>query len=351
MTHRAFVPRFLVAALVSLLLHIALISGGWVQVPARTDAPPLDVNIVMRPTPVPVPRAVVPKPRAQPAPRRAAPPPRVLALPPDAASTPFALPTGPETVADAGETDEAALPTVAPEAAAEAPGGSAAPGPLTVKSLPRKGRITYTIYYGADRFIVGRTVQTWEVSGDGYQLASASETTGIVELFRAQRHTFLSRGKVTARGLQPETFLMSRTRRGRTDEARATFDWNAGEIHTGKPPAERTTALPANSQDVVSFMYQLALAPPPPGRIRLSVTNGSRFETYDLDVLNEERVETPLGVLRALPIRQARQPGAESVELWLAVEYGYLPVKLRFYDREGQPSGEQIVDEIQISEG
>jgi hypothetical protein len=348
-TQRAFVLRFLVAAVVSLLLHIALISGGWLQVPARTDAPPLDVNIVMRPTPVPVPPAILPKPRAQPAPRRAVMPPRVLALPPDTAPAPFALPSEPETLAQAEPPEDAAPPAVAPETGAEAPAEPAAPEPLPLKGLPRKGRITYTIYYGAG-FIVGRTVQTWEVSGDGYKLASASETTGIVEFFRAQRHTYLSRGRVTAHGLQPETFLMSRTRRGRTEEARARFDWNAGAIHIGKPPTERTATLPADSQDIVSLMYQLALAPPPPGRIRLSVTNGFRFESYDLDVLGEERLETPLGLLNTLPIKQVRQPGAESVELWLAAEYRYLPVKLRFYDREGQPSGEQIVDEIQISE-
>lgn len=346
MTQRTFVLRFLVAAVVSLLLHVALISGGWLPAPARTEAPPLDVSIETRPSPVPAPPTTPPKPRREPTPRRAAAPPRALALPPDIAAALFALPTGPETVEDAGESEDAAPP----EPVAEVPAAPSKEEPLPLKSLPRKGRISYTIYYGADRFIVGRTVQTWEVSGRGYTLASASETMGIVELFRAQRHTYLSRGKVTARGLQPETFLMSRTRRGRTEEARALFDWDAGTISIGRPPIRRTATLPAESQDIVSFMYQLALAPPSPGRIRLPVTNGSRFETYDLDVLNEERLETPLGLLRTLPIKQVRQPGAESVELWLAVEYGHLPVMLRFYDREGQPSGEQIVDDIQISE-
>jgi hypothetical protein len=82
----------------------------------------------------------------------------------------------------------------------------------------------------------------------------------------------------------------------------------------------------------------------------LPITNGSRFETYDLEVLDEEALETPLGVLKTLPVKQVPRPGAESLAIWLAVEYHYLPVKLRFFDRDGNPMGEQIVNEIRISD-
>ena len=82
----------------------------------------------------------------------------------------------------------------------------------------------------------------------------------------------------------------------------------------------------------------------------LPVTNGSRFETYDLDVLEEERIETPMGLLRALPVKQVPRPGAESIAVWLAVDYRHLPVKLRFFDRDGRQMAEQVVDQIQISD-
>jgi hypothetical protein len=49
-------------------------------------------------------------------------------------------------------------------------------------------------------------------------------------------------------------------------------------------------------------------------------------------------------------VKQVPLPGDESIELWLAVEYRYLPVKLRFFDREGNPTGEQVVNEIRISD-
>jgi hypothetical protein len=97
-------------------------------------------------------------------------------------------------------------------------------------------------------------------------------------------------------------------------------------------------------------MYQLSLDPPAPGRFRQTVTNGSRIETFDLDALPEETIQTPLGALRALPIKQVRRAGEESLELWLATEYRYLPVRIRFFDRDGEPQGEQLVTEIRLSD-
>jgi hypothetical protein len=145
-------------------------------------------------------------------------------------------------------------------------------------------------------------------------------------------------------------FTMTRTRRGETDRAGAHLDWNARQLTFGRPASPRTAALPETSQDIVSFILQLALRPPAQGRIHLPITNGTRFEVYELEVLAEEPIETPLGPLLALPLRQVRKAGAESIEIWLAVEHGYLPVKVRFRDREGNPSGEQVVSAIRVGQ-
>ena len=358
MVRRALSLRFLAAIFVSVLVHAVVISGAWLRPPEKSPAAPrLEARLEYR---VPPPAPPVSQPTARPkpvAPRPAQPPP--LALPPVTAATPFALPSEPEPPALPSEPELPAPVAEEPESeplaaepslVASVPSSTFAPEPAPLKSLPKKGRITYTLFFGADRFPVGRTVQTWEIEGDGYRLGSVSETTGIVELFRAQRLVYLSQGKLTARGLQPENFLMSRTRRGQTEAAQARFDWEAGTITLGKVPNQHGVALSVGSQDIVSFMYQLSLAPPAAGRIRLPITNGSRIESYELEVLNEKEIETPLGMLKTLPLKQVRRPGAESIEIWLAVEYRHLPVKLRFYDREGNPSAEQVVNEIRISE-
>ncbi|HSN40432.1 MAG TPA: DUF3108 domain-containing protein [Burkholderiales bacterium] len=230
----------------------------------------------------------------------------------------------------------------------ETPPAPAATAPAS--SLPGKGRITYTLFLGTDKFSVGRTVQSWEIEAGAYKLGSISETTGIADVFYSQHLNYLSEGKITASGLRPDTFLMSRKRRDETEVAKADFNWETGQITLGKVTARRTEALPAASQDMASFMYQLSLAPPSPGRLKLPITNGANLEIYELEVLPEENLETPLGTLKTLPIRQVRRPGEESIEFWLAADYRYLPVKIRFLNREGEPSGEQIVSEIKTGE-
>ena len=40
----------------------------------------------------------------------------------------------------------------------------------------------------------------------------------------------------------------------------------------------------------------------------------------------------------------------ESIEIWLAADYHYLPVRIRYFDRRGKFFGEQVASEVRISE-
>ncbi|HEV7801425.1 MAG TPA: DUF3108 domain-containing protein [Burkholderiales bacterium] len=346
--------RLGIAAALSGAAHAAIVVLGHLDLPAVPQDPlPLAVRIVS-----PLPVASTSLPQSEPV-RHEQARARQAVLHVSTAPSPIALPRQEEPV-EASVTEIEPAGDIAAESAAAEPAPPVivatalattyAPEPPPVRNLPRKGRITYNLVYGRDGFPVGRTVQSWEIEGDRYRLASRSETTGIVDLFRSQHRTYFSRGTLTRDGLRPQTFLMSRDRGRGTEEARAQFDWDGARIMLGAAARQRAEDLPARSQDLLSFMYQLSLNPPSPGRARQVVTNGSNIETYELDVRPEETIATPLGPLRALPIRQVGKAGAESIELWLATEYLYLPVRLRFFNREGEPQGEQIVTEIRLSE-
>ena len=334
--------RLVIAALLSLAFHALVISGEWVPLPQAPGEPRLlQARLAPPPELKPAPR---PKVRAA---RRAAPAPapEVAAV---AAASPLVLP---DLLPDEAPAEEVAEQPTAPEPpqqlalAAETSVAAAAH-----RSLPRRGRISFTLFYGDDRHYVGTAVQSWEAGADTYLLASEAETGGIVELFWSQRLRYASRGKITPRGLQPESFLASRTRRGRNEAAQARFDWSAGNLNYGYAHEQRSAPLPAGTQDLMSFIYQYVLAPPAPGRYRVPITTGTRFEVYEIEVSGEERIETPLGDLKALPIRQVPRPGQESVEIWLAADYHYLPVRIRHFNRSGNFSGEQMVNEIRLSE-
>lgn len=336
----------------SLLAHLVGIYGVQLELPRRA-AEPMPLEVRLQPTAPSPPVLLRPRPRtyATPKPAPIAPAP-IITAPPQIAAAPIFEPTPPAEYEPAEAeppritTAEAESPPLASpplEASEPAP----KPAPLLARRLPRRGEITYELYLGNDKFSVGRTQQAWELSDDSYRLSSVSETTGLVALFSRQRLAYESRGKLTARGLRPEHFTTQRVRSGRSEDAAADLDWSAMTAMIGNP--QRGVALPADAQDLVSFMYQLGLLPLAPGRIELPITNGWKLERYELEIGGEEELQTPFGTLRAVAVKQVRRPGQESIELWLAAEYRWLPVRIRFFDREGEPSGEQLVSDIRVS--
>lgn len=338
----------------SVITHLWIIYGVPVEMP-RFDAPPRTLEARLQPAPplapvlprLPEPRVHHPRPETAAKPVEAAPPPPLPVI--SSSSSTFSLPLDAAPV-EASQAPEPVAALTAPAIEPPPVAASAAdPPPATVaRRLPRKGEIAYALYLGNDRFTVGRTTQVWEMSGGRYRLASVSETTGLAAVFSRQRMAYESRGKFTAAGLRPEHFTNERLRSGKTEKAAADFNWSAASAAIGNPP--RSVALPPDAQDIVSFMYQLGLVPLTPGRIELPVTNGWKLERYELNIGAEEMLETPFGVLRAVPVKQVRRAGQETIELWLAPSYRWLPVRIRFYNRDGEPSGEQVVTDIRVSE-
>jgi hypothetical protein len=277
----------------------------------------------------------------------AAPAPKEIA---DSPAQPEATPA-PTTAETAPEQEPVRVATAAPTTLAVTPDPPEAPAaPLAVRVLPRKGRITYTLnyYMSGSPMQAGRTVQTWEVEGNQYRFDSRSETVGIARLTRFGPRVFMSTGEITPQGLQPREFTSHVTTSGNVDASGARFDWQGKQLRYGRPIDLKSAALTPGTQDFLSFMYQLSLAPISGGRIQLAMTNGVRFDLLEFDVRAEEPLETPLGTLRAIPVTQVRKGNVESMEVWLAVEYNYLPVRLRFFGRDGAPGGEQIVTDIRV---
>lgn len=338
--------RLAAAVLLSLALHALVVASRWLPV-AQLQDESRDLQVRLEPLPKMKPAAPPPKAKVR-APRRAAPTP---APPVDtvAAAAPVAVP-----VPQAEAPGEAAAPEPAAPDISETPQrlALAAESTTTIaRTLPRRGRIAYSVLYGDSQMNVGKVVQSWQVDSGSYVMASEAETQGIINLFRPQSLHYRSKGRVTAQGLRPESFLASRTRRGRTEVAEARFDWDAGSLSFGiVSQPSKTAPLPADAQDLMSFVYQFVMAPPPPGRHRIPITTGTRFEVFDVNVGEETQIDTPIGALKALPIKQVPRPGAESIEVWLAADYRYLPVRIRHFDRDGSFSGEQLVTDIRVSD-
>ena len=207
--------------------------------------------------------------------------------------------------------------------------------------LKGSGRLAFVVVKESLGMQIGRAVHRWEFGEDGsYRLSSMIETSGLVALFKPLRQQYESRGRLGARGLQPESYQTWRN--GQPNGENADFDWSTAEVRLQRDGSVRRIA--PGTQDLLSLNYQLAYLPAPENGSTIGVVTGRKYERYDLDSFGEEEIDTPAGRFRTLHLRAA---GETLTEIWIALDHQRLPVKIRFTDKKGE-SYQQLATEIDV---
>lgn len=336
----------------SLAVHAVLLA----ELPGLTfTAPPMRTTLnaeLQRPLPPPAPPPRI-APARKPAPRAVRPAPAAvpqapsIPVPRTAESVDPAPAPAPEPVAEASP-EPAGAPTPALD---PPPAPAAAEAPPTPESTPvaaSSGTITYDLFYRGSGGSLGRSIQTWQIDRTSYRLTSVSEPVGLAAVFLSHRYAYTSEGRIGPEGLQPERFT-AQGGRGGARRAAATFDYAKQEITYGASGTARTQALPIGTQDLLSFVYQIALAAElTPGKRQMIITSGSKIDTYALDIGEEEAIDLPVGPMRAIPVRRITTRGEEGVQFWLSSAPPRLPVRIRFFDSEGKMTFEQVAARIEF---
>jgi hypothetical protein len=298
----------------SLAAHLALLLGPHFSLPiSLAPAPVLETKL----SPTPPARLATPKP-----PRAAKPKPsfvkKIPAPPAEAAPVPEAQP----------HHAAAALAETPPPAVEPEPADPASP------AMPQRVTTRFTLFKGLNGMRVGRAEQVWKLDGERYMISSVAEASGLFSLFASGKFVQESRGEITPAGLKPSNYRVERGKGGVDKTDTAEFDWNAMTLTLASGGAKQTLKLPEGTQDLLSFMYQLAFAPPQSSVVKLQVTNGRKLDSYTYWVV-EEALETPMGVLNTLHLGKHREEGEKDTEVWLAADYHYLPVKISQIDKDG----------------
>ncbi|MCR6481135.1 DUF3108 domain-containing protein [Variovorax sp. ZS18.2.2] len=301
-----------------------------------------------------------PPPPAKPRRPRAPTPPKPKPYPePDA--TAQLAPETPDLTAQAA-TDSGATP---PEAAASAPAppeaapaaaagtGSGTPGGTTAGGSEASGTIAGTQALripGSVTLDFEATGQTGAspqrgVFGELVWLQDGSRYDGRLTL-KAVFFTLLnwhSTGKIGPSGLEPERYSESRKA-----EVASHFVRDQGQIifSNNAPPVP----LQPGAQDRMSVMMQLGglLAASPeryPTGTRISVqTVGVRDgDVWVFVVGDEEKLQLPAGEYTARKLtRTPRKEFDRKLELWLAPKYGYLPVRIKQTETNGDFADAQL---------
>jgi hypothetical protein len=299
----------------SLAAHLALMLGPQFSLPVSlAPAPVLEAKLSPPPPPAKL-AAAKPPPAAKTKPR---PVKKMTAPPVEAAPAPEIQP------------DAAPSPAVEPEPAAAAAEPSAPAPP----AMPQRVTTRFTLFKGQNGISVGRAEQVWKLDGERYTISSVAEASGLFSLFASGKFIQESRGEITPAGLRPANYRVERGKGGADKTDTAEFDWNAMTLTLASGGSKQTLKLPEGTQDLLSFMYQLAFAPPQSSAVKLQMTNGRKLDSYAYWVV-EEALETPMGVLNTLHLGKHREEGEKDTEVWLAADYHYLPVKISQLDKDG----------------
>lgn len=214
------------------------------------------------------------------------------------------------------------------------------------RQFPKHLQLTFAVYRGAGSR-VGQLYQQLDIYGDKYTLKATEQTDEPASLPNNGQLVQASYGKIDEHGLQPETFKEERITGSGKQDLEATFDRTVQKLlfsHGGE------TALPADAQDILSFMYQLSQLSMQAEIIPISISDGTKLEQNRIEIGITEDISTPMGKLRALHLRKMHAQGEAYFEIWLGLEYSMLPVKFREVDGSDGIIEESVISDIRASD-
>jgi hypothetical protein len=324
--------RILFAALAfSLLIHF-LVAGNtdyfWAET-AHEISFPIEARLAR--LDLPAPARVSPPVKARPAAQV-----KAEAVPDSLPAPPSAEPLLPvsESVASSPPLSEPiSAPAVEPHAQLPevTPAQSVAPEPAsrTARRLPDLMTLRYGVQSGEDGFIIGRTTYSWKSQQGRYSLVSVTEATGVTALFVSGKIIQVSEGKVTKAGLQPELFWIQK---GKNRQPPVRFEWLQKRLML---PEGGVELLP-QTQDLNSFPFHLAmLVGESDADWSLPVTNGKKLREYHFHVVGSQLLDMEGKQVETLRLQGSRS-GEGSLDVWLAPDRDWLPVRIQMLDQKGK---------------
>ncbi|HKQ23628.1 MAG TPA: DUF3108 domain-containing protein [Burkholderiales bacterium] len=203
--------------------------------------------------------------------------------------------------------------------------------PVAATQPPQKVQIDFEVTSGSMRLGEGRDVL--EHDGKKYSVVSETKTVGVAALLYKLNVRRESSGLLSAVGLRPLRFEEVNSRKPRRA---VDFDWSAGQVKLTDGDKIETEALSANTFDPASLPYAFAFAQSNQESMKVFVADGKRMTDYEYRIIGKEMLKTPLGDMETLHFQKVREPDDKrGLEFWLSVHRHFLPVKIRYVEKNG----------------
>lgn len=323
----------IIALIASLLLHVLLLTGIKFNLPLNMNDDTTIIEARLQPLPKPTAITKIAAPKqshhhvAKPVPLKPA---AALAVPHDAA--PAIKPTAADLNASAPVTDD-----------------PSAPDTPTLNYPPARLELQYKVVKGEDTFNIGSASYIWVSKSGSYTLTSITHGTGIFSLLQPGNLVQISQGKITPFGLAPDDFWIQRGRATPDKTTAAHFDYTRKTVTITKDNNAYSVPLEDNAQDILSVIFQLVIRSPFSEDMLLHVTSGKSLKPYHAIVVGEERINTTLGEVNTLHLQRPAEEGEDAIDMWLATDYNFAPVKIRI-DHSKYGIVEQLITGMKVGE-
>jgi hypothetical protein len=170
-------------------------------------------------------------------------------------------------------------------------------------------------------------------NAEQYQIKSLIQARGLASLVIPDLLQ-TSDGYLDGVGLQPVHYLYQFGHK-KDKTFSADFNWESKKLVLKSENGVEKLDLPNGTQDLLSFMYQFMFVPPMQN-MQLNITNGRKLGLYDYSFEGEEVISTKMGYLKTFHLLRSGEETEKKTELWLALDYQHVPVKIRETNKQGK---------------
>lgn len=201
--------------------------------------------------------------------------------------------------------------------------------------------IEFEVFSGEDKKLVGTGLQHYESDGLGQYSLSFKEKRDPAEQAQNNSWQLEIAGRITRRGLSPSNYQ----RQGSVPKQLMALD-DTSTTNAKDSNEPQTGRMPDGILDRQSLLFQFMFSPPTDIDGELSLTDGDKVVAYNYHTVGMEMIEVKSqGPVRTLHVVLSGSEYANTIELWLAPDFRYLPVKVRHTSSNGSVN-EQLATSI-----
>ncbi|MCI0401694.1 MAG: DUF3108 domain-containing protein [Gammaproteobacteria bacterium] len=187
---------------------------------------------------------------------------------------------------------------------------------------------------------VGEMTRTLAAADNGeYIFQSLSQTTGLAALFYKVRVFEETRWTYAGHEIHPSAYQYHQSRWNKVRNVSLEYDWVTREIRGTNGDTPWQLPLRPNIFDELLYQYVL-MQDLQAGKRNLSyqIVAGGIIKTYDITLLGEEVIDTPVGKLRTLKLQRQKPGSHRKTTVWCSTKLHYLAVRLEQVDDDGKVS-------------